>query len=122
MSEELFLIKAPIVCLILLFWYKTNFIWVYGKLFGLSRILAIDKFEGKKMFNPDLTYQVFIATTYRGFVARLLSCTICLATWLSIFVCIGDIALTDNLLNSALAVPANSIFGVIYFFIIKKFM
>lgn len=122
MIEFLLLIKAPFICIVLLFWYKTNFVWVYGKIIGLSKILAIDKFEEKKTYNPDLTYQVFIATTYRGFVPRLLSCTVCLATWLSILVSGIETILTSDWSIAMLMIPGNAIFGIIYFFTIKKIM
>lgn len=122
MNETLFLIKAPFICLVLLFWYKTNFVWVYGKALGLGKILKIDRFEDKKRFNPDLTYQAFIATNYLGFIPRLLSCSVCLATWLAIIACVIECVLTRDFNSAIIMIPANAIFGIIYFFTVKKIM
>lgn len=128
MIEELIVFKAPLVALVLLFWFKTNVVWTYGKMFGLKKILSIDKFEEKLRFNPDMTYQVFIATTYRGFFARLLSCNVCFATWISLFVLLVDVGICcynketsiQEFSRFIVTVPANIIFGLIYFGITKK--
>ena len=78
------LIVGPFVSLLLLFWHKTNFFTTYGKLFGLKKILKIDLFEQKKLSNLDLTYPQFLGITFNGFFIRLLSCIVCISTWLTI--------------------------------------
>lgn len=114
-----FSIIIPIICLLLLFWHKTNFFTTYGKLFGLTKLLKIDLYEEKRLRNLDLTYPLFLATNYTGFFIRLISCIVCLATWLSIiFSFIFYLIFLD--INILLLIPLNTLFGLVFYLKIKK--
>jgi hypothetical protein len=116
-----FLIISPLIAVCLLFWYKTDFVLEYGKLFRLNKFLGIDKYYEKKKFNLDLTYYLFVATSYKGFFIRLISCPICLTTWLSIiFTTIFYLTCWNYKLF--FMIPLNIILGLTYYLIIKKIL
>lgn len=108
------------VTLLLLFWFKTNFVIVYGQLFRLNKLLKLDLYRDKKNMNVNLTYSQFLAITYNNFFVRLLSCVVCLATWISIITSIIFYLLyLDKFI--LFAIPIYSVFSlIIYLNIIKK--
>jgi hypothetical protein len=114
-----FLVISPIIAVLLLFWYKTDFILEYGKLFRLNKFLHIDKYYEKKKFNLEMTYYQFIATNYRGFFIRLISCEICLSTWFSIIIT-GIFFLVTNDYTLFFNIPLIIILSLTYYLIIKK--
>jgi len=116
--QSLFII-SPLIGLLLLFWYKTDFVLVYGKLFGLKKILKIDLYEEKKKFDIDLKYYVFLAKNYRNFFIKMLTCEICFSTWLSGIICIIYSLLTKDL-NLIFLIPFNILLGLYLYSTIKK--
>jgi len=112
---------SPLVALILLFWHKTNFFITYGKLFGLKKILKIDLFEQKKLSNLDLTYPQFLGITFNGFFIRLLSCIVCISTWLTI---ISSIILYLEYRDVIILylIPLNILLGLLIYLKIKKLL
>lgn len=121
MLEIAFFIISPLIALILLFWFKTNLVVVYGKMFRLNKFLAINKYEASLQKNPNLTYQLFIATNFDGFFYRLISCTVCLATWLSI-IFTSIICIKFKNYNILYLIPFNTITGLSEYLIIKKIL
>lgn len=113
-----FLVISPIIAAILLFWYETDFVLEYGKLFRLNKFLGIDKYYEKKNFNLEMTYFLFVITTYKGFFIRLISCEICLSTWLSIIIT-GIFSLVSKDYSLLFMIPLNIILGLTYYFILK---
>ena len=114
-----FLIISPIIAVILLFWYETDFVLEYGKLFRLNKFLGIDKYYEKKKFNLEMTYFLFVVTTYKGFFIRLISCEICFSTWLSIIIT-GIFSLLSHDYTLLFMIPLNIILSLTYYLIIKK--
>lgn len=114
-----FVLLHPIVCLFLLFWYKTDFVIIYGKLFRLTKLLKIDRFEQQKFLDFDLTYQKFLALNYKNFFVKLLSCSICLTTWLvTIISLIITIILED--INFIMLIPLNILISLLYYYLFKN--
>jgi len=74
------------VAFILIIWLKTEAFVEYARLFGLSKLLEIDKFDNRTMY--ELTYPAFLLVNHNNFLTRLISCPICLGVWLNIFVCL----------------------------------
>lgn len=114
-----FFIISPLIALLLLFWNKTDFILVYGNLFGLKKLLKIDKYEEKKRFNLELKYVIFLATTYKNFFIKLITCEICLSTWLSILFC-SVLSIINSDFIFLLYIPLNIITGLYLYLTIKK--
>lgn len=108
------------VTLLLLFWFKTNFVIVYGQLFGLNKLLKLDLYRDKKNMNVNLTYSQFLAITFNNFFVRLLSCIVCLSTWFSIILSvIFYIIFSDKI--TLISIPIYSVFSVFFYLnIIKK--
>lgn len=81
-----------LTCLIvfnLVIWFKTDAFIEYGRLLGLSKMLKFEEFHAKKLTEPYLlTYPQFLRITYNTFITRLISCPICLSTWMAIVFCI----------------------------------
>lgn len=119
MLEISLAIISPLTSLLLLFWFKTDFVLEYGKVLGMRKILAIDRYEKALQFNPNLTYQIFVSTNYNSFFHRLINCTVCLATWIAIFsTCAAGFIIKDYLL--LLTIPLSTITGLAIFLTIKK--
>lgn len=114
-----FFVISPLIALLLLFWNKTDFVLVYGKLFGLKKLLKIDKYEEKKRFNLELKYVIFLATTYKNFFIKLITCEICLSTWLSILFC-SVLSIINSDFIFLLYIPLNIITGLYLYLTIKK--
>ena len=74
------------VAFILIIWLKTEAFVEYARLFGLSKLLEIDKFDDRTTY--ELTYPAFLLVNHDNFLTRLISCPICLGVWLNILVCL----------------------------------
>ena len=112
---------SPFVALALVFWFKTDFVLEYGKMFGLRRILAIDSFEKALEFNPKLTYQLFVAMNYNRFFHRLVNCPVCLATWVSIL-STASISLVSGEYLLLCTIPLSTVLGVVTYLVIKRLL
>lgn len=116
--ESIFLI-SPLIAVLMLFWYKTDFVLVYGKIFGLKNLLKITNYEIARKTNIELKYNVFLAINYNNFFIKLLSCQICFSTWLSIlFTSIFSIINLNFWL--ILLIPFNIILGNLLYNLIHK--
>lgn len=70
---------------ILLIWFKTDALFEYTvNIPLLNKLLKIDKYKDFKFKYPDVKYPVFLNIEYNSFFTRLISCPICLNTWLTI--------------------------------------
>jgi len=74
------------IAFVLIIWLKTEAFVEYARVFGLSKLLEVDKFDDRSMF--ELTYPAFLLVNHNNFLTRLISCPICLGLWLNIFVCL----------------------------------
>ncbi len=74
------------IAFILILWFKTEAFVEYARLFGLSRLLEIDKFDNRDIY--ELNYPAFILVNHNNFLSRLISCPICLGVWLNITLCL----------------------------------
>lgn len=121
MFEISILLIAPFVGLMLLFWFKTDFVLEYGRLLGFKKVLAIDLYEKALDLNPNLTYQLFIAINYNRFFHRLINCPICLAVWLSILFT-GAFAIFSGQYLILCTIPLSTILGIVIYLTIKKLL
>lgn len=112
-------VVSPFVAMLLLFWFKTEFVPEYGKILGFKKLLAIDKYESSREYNPNLTYQTFIAMNYSRFFHRLINCTVCLGTWLSI-VATGILSFVSGEYLFLTMIPLNAIVGILIYLLIRK--
>ena len=74
------------IAFVLIIWLKKEAFIEYAKLLGLSKLLQVDKFEDREIY--ELNYPAFLLVNYNNFLTRLISCPICLGVWLNIFVCL----------------------------------
>jgi len=65
------------ITFILIIWFETNAFVEYARIFG-ARLEGYKKLEGAGMPFVD-----WLAMKYDNFLVRLITCPICLATWLS---------------------------------------
>lgn len=117
-TESLFII-SPFIAILMLFFYKTDFIIVYGKLFHMEKILKIDEYEKTKKMDLELKYHVFLATRYKNFFVKLITCQICLSTWLSILFTLIFSLTCFNLMFLYL-IPFNIVLGNLIYNLIHK--
>lgn len=73
------------VVFVLIIWLKTEAFVEYARLFGLSKLLEVDLFDNRSMY--ELTYPAFLLVNHNNFLTRLIACPICLGIWLNIIVC-----------------------------------
>jgi len=92
MIENIFLFTLN--SFILLVWFKTDaFFEYFNKIPLLNKIFKFKEYLELKMKYPNINYPIFLNMEYNSFFTRLISCPICLNTWL----CIGDYLLFSNI-------------------------
>jgi hypothetical protein len=74
--------------IMLIVWFHTEAFIEYSKLFGISKLFKIDKFE--KAYDSDFTleYLPWIKSTYPNFFTRLINCPWCIGFWLTVLNCL----------------------------------
>ena len=99
--------------LFLLIWFKTEAFVEYMKLFRLSKLFKIDLYEEMNRGGADMSYHEFLLEHFNMFGTRLITCPICVTTWLcGILACFNPLSVA---LNSA-------VFGLILYLIIVKIL
>jgi hypothetical protein len=69
---------------ILLIWFKTEALYEYGsKIPIINKTLKLNKYIEFKRKYSDVKYPVFLSIEYNNFFTRLISCPVCLNTWLN---------------------------------------
>jgi hypothetical protein len=83
MANDLYFIF--INAFVLLIWFKTEALYEYGtKIPILNKFLKLNRYiEFKKKYS-DVKYPIFLNIEQNNFFTKLLSCPICLNTWLNI--------------------------------------
>ncbi len=77
------LVYPFLVANILFYLYETDFFVQYAKLFGLTKVFGIDRYE-KHLENMDDTYWEWLVFEKRTFIRKLLSCPFCSGFWLNV--------------------------------------
>ena len=89
MSFEVFLHLVLFINVLLIVWFKTDAFLEYARLFRLTKVFRIDKYDEE--YNNDFTldYHTFLLKEYKGsFLIKLITCPICLIVWAAIAVVI----------------------------------
>ena len=74
----------------LIIWFKTDAFLEYMKLMRVHRWFFIDDFENKKSEDFELTYHLYLRQYRNCFLSRLVTCPICLTTWMFIVLIVFD--------------------------------
>jgi len=69
---------------VLIIWFKTEAFVEYVKVFKLDKLLFIDKYEEQKKEDFELNFLSFLLKNYNTFFIRVITCPICLTSWLCI--------------------------------------
>lgn len=69
---------------LLILWFETTVVAHYAKLLKLNKLLKTDEFLEARKEDDDLDYSLFLYRKKPGFLTKLISCPICVTTWLSI--------------------------------------
>ena len=107
------------ITLFLLMWFKTNFVYEYGKALGLKKILKIDLFDKELAWDFEITYYKFITDNYDNFWIRLLSCSICFSVFLGLILMIINLIIFGNFIF-ILLMPLNIILGLLIYLKVKN--
>ena len=77
-----------LIALILLIWFNSDFVYHWGRLFGLGRLLKLNEYENDKLKNLDapLSYPTWMKMKSDNFFIHLITCRVCLSIWLSIII------------------------------------
>jgi hypothetical protein len=78
--------KFKLICLIVTFlyiWFKTDAFLEYSKVFKLKFVKYQEFYEFRKKIS-SFEYHDFLLLHYPNFFVKLITCPICLSTWLSI--------------------------------------
>ena len=108
------IIICCIIAILLLFQFKTEFWLEYCKLFHLDIISKYKGYELKKSNDVTLDYIQYIRQYHDCFFVRLITCPICLATWLGIIAGV----ITCNII----AIPIYIVGGLLIFSIINRLL
>lgn len=64
-------------------WFETDALVEYSKLFGLKRLLRIDRWESYREINPRLEYFDYLRMNHPSFLIKLFTCPPCILVWIS---------------------------------------
>jgi hypothetical protein len=76
------------VIFLLFIWFNTDAFISYSKLFRLSKVFKIHKWEEYRMINPKIEYFSYIRNKHTNFLTKLITCKPCLAFWIVLVSCI----------------------------------
>jgi len=110
--------------LVLLIWFKSDAFVEWMNLFGLGEAVKYKEYQNERLYNPTLTYPLFLKMKRGDFISKLSGCPLCLSIWQSIFTSFGISLFTSEfnpiyfLINcfinlSLLSISTIFIFGVI---------
>ena len=84
MIDNIILSFIPVFALII--WFNTEAFVEYAKYIPiLKNIFLINKYIDSKLMMPDIKYLDFLLMEKNCFFTRLISCPICVNTWINIF-------------------------------------
>jgi len=98
---ENYLPHCFLVSFALLVWLQTEAFYEYAKLFGFKKLFKIKEYsdflEGPEKLGLGLeivsasllSYLGYLKAEHDNFFVRLISCPICLGTWLNLLICIA---------------------------------
>ena len=70
--------------LIQLIWFKTEAFIEYAKLLKLTSYFGLDEFLKIKETDPFFDYHTFLLEYKNSFLVRLITCPICVSTWIGL--------------------------------------
>jgi hypothetical protein len=73
-----------LVSMTMIVWFLTDAFVEYTKLFRMGWLVWIPLYEQQKEDDPTLTYVQFLRINFHSFFVRLITCPVCVSTWLSI--------------------------------------
>jgi hypothetical protein len=79
---------SSLTAFILLVWFRGEAYLEYCRLFGLNKISHFEDFFEQKKNDVTLTYHGYLRQYHNSFFVRLVTCPICLTTWLALFLSI----------------------------------
>ena len=68
----------------LVFWFRSEAFVEYCRLFRINWISHYKDYDEKKANDVSLTYHGYLRQYHNGFMARLLTCPVCVGAWLAI--------------------------------------
>ena len=102
--------------IILVVFFDTDAFIEYCKLSRqLTKLFKIDDFQEKYTSNFELTYHIYLRQYHSNFFTKLITCPICLNTWISIISAI----IIGNVLTSFCFIMFFSLF---LYYLLKKLM
>lgn len=108
-----FILQIFWINFILFLWFETDGFVEYCKLFRLSRLFKIDKYEQyKKEFNPGIGYHSYIRQKHNSFLSKLFTCVPCLNFWI--------VLVTVLCFNSLFLYPVIYILSYVIYKLLKK--
>lgn len=96
---------------ILIIWFKTDALIEYATLLKLKRWFFVDDFETKRAEDFELTYHLYLRQYRNCFFSRLITCPICLTTWLTGIVLIMGGTISEFTLNVTLTLSLYYLFS-----------
>lgn len=102
----------------LVIWFETEAFVEYCQLFKIERIFKLDEYALVK--TADYSYQDFLVEYHNNFFSRLITCPICVSTWVGLVLSIPLIGF--GWIFALLACPIVIFFGLFFYFLIKMVM
>lgn len=84
---------------LLIIWFKTDAFIEYAKVVRIQRWLFIDDFEKKRAEDFELTYHLYLRQHRNCFLSRLVTCPICLTSWMFLIIFITGETFSSFSLN-----------------------
>lgn len=106
-----------ILAFILVVWFETNAFAEYTDLFGVYKFVRhLKTYKTSREQGSPITYQEYIQLYHNNFFTRLITCEVCLTTW----ICIIAGCFISYLLIEGLGVPG-LIYALMYNFALPYF-
>lgn len=107
------MIECSLIALILLIWFRTDGVLEYCRVFKLDAISFYKDFDVKYKEDVSLTYLHYLRMYHNCFFVRLITCPICLSTWIGILL---------GLLSPVIFIPVYIVGGLLLYTIIDKLL
>lgn len=107
------IIGSSIIALILLIWFRTDAWLEYCKIFKMNFISFYKDYDIKYKEDVSLRYLHYLRMYHNCFFIRLITCPICLAVWIGLFI---------SLATSIILLPVYVVGGLLLFTIIDRLL
>lgn len=96
---------------VLIVWFKTDALIEYAKLIRVGKWIYVDDFEKKRAEDFELTYLTYLRQHRNCFFTRLITCPICVTSWMFLITLISENPIPNFSLNVTITLALYYLFS-----------